>query len=575
MDAPLKTGSRVAVIGGGITGAAVAGALLHGARARGLAMEVIVYEAPPIAGARPPVLLSAECRSRLAALGCRVPLEWRVLCIDAVEVHAYWRGQRLPVPADSLWVGDSGTELVRRAISATAALAGARFVPRAVQRVDWSPPEARSDPPNAFLAVRAQGRVDRVAAAVLAAGPGGTLGDRFFPGFDGAPALAAVHARLRYALPARDSAVRLVLGPAPKVDALLLLPCGRSMHAVAYGARLSQTDFCQALMVACRDGQLRDGFELSGLRVAKVPFGAARRLSGARRLAVGPAACGHPLQLTLSEALSSCTRASAALLDAGEEAGALARRYVRDGVFDLVEDAVAAARATVWLQRARELAPEAFAHARDRDGAGGWSTGVLGLSSPTPRTLLGAARRAGLSRLWRSILLHPPPQSGGSSRPEPNLFFVVDDDDDTREALTCFIESRGGRVVAFSDELSLFAAAAQRPPAAILLDVVLSWVDGLRLCEGLKQHPATRNIRVVVISGLDRPHVRAKALEVGAAAFLPKPVDPPTLWAVLSQRPAAEAADVQPSSGPRTGGIARSGRCVRAATSDDRAKWMR
>jgi CheY-like chemotaxis protein len=59
--------------------------------------------------------------------------------------------------------------------------------------------------------------------------------------------------------------------------------------------------------------------------------------------------------------------------------------------------------------------------------------------------------------------------------------------------------------------------------------VVLHWVDGLRLCEGLKQHPLTRNTRVVVMSGLNRPHVRQRALAAGAEAFLPKPVEPERL----------------------------------------------
>ncbi|HEY0096130.1 MAG TPA: response regulator, partial [Archangium sp.] len=100
---------------------------------------------------------------------------------------------------------------------------------------------------------------------------------------------------------------------------------------------------------------------------------------------------------------------------------------------------------------------------------------------------------------------------------------------DAREALTALLESTGAKVVSFADELALFCAVARRPPTAILLDVVLHWVDGLRLCEGLKQHPLTRDTRVVVMSGMNRPHVRQRALDAGAEAFLPKPVDPERL----------------------------------------------
>jgi CheY-like chemotaxis protein len=102
----------------------------------------------------------------------------------------------------------------------------------------------------------------------------------------------------------------------------------------------------------------------------------------------------------------------------------------------------------------------------------------------------------------------------------------VDDDDVARESLQQLLENHGAEVVSFSSELALYSAVARRPPTAVLLDVVLRWVDGLRLCQGLKQHPLTRNTRVLVMSGLDLPHVRAAALEAGAEAFLPKPLDP-------------------------------------------------
>jgi CheY-like chemotaxis protein len=116
---------------------------------------------------------------------------------------------------------------------------------------------------------------------------------------------------------------------------------------------------------------------------------------------------------------------------------------------------------------------------------------------------------------------------------EPDLYYVVDDDEDARDALRQLLESQGARVVCFSDELALYSAVARRPPTAILLDVVLQWVDGLRLCEGLKQHPLTRGTRVVVMSGLNRPHVRERALRAGAEAFLPKPLRAEHLLQVL------------------------------------------
>jgi CheY-like chemotaxis protein len=268
---------------------------------------------------------------------------------------------------------------------------------------------------------------------------------------------------------------------------------------------------------------------------------------------VGAAAFGHPLQLGLSETLASCSRAAVALLDAGLEASALERRYVREGLGELLEDSAAGARALHWLRRAGRRAPQAFLTARNRGTSGGMgSGGILGLATPTPSALLSAARWAGIRETmasWVRTAVEPLPTTIPAL--EPDLYYIVDDDPDQREAMTQLLESTGARVVAFADELALFCAVARRPPTAILLDVVLHWVDGLRLCEGLKQHPLTRDTRVVVMSGLNRPHVRQRALDAGAEAFLPKPVDPerllrqlmgqfPSSAPIVQHRPATE-----------------------------------
>jgi CheY-like chemotaxis protein len=184
---------------------------------------------------------------------------------------------------------------------------------------------------------------------------------------------------------------------------------------------------------------------------------------------------------------------------------------------------------------------------------GVYSGGVLGLAAPTPLALLASARWAGLREVvgsWLRTTVEPVPMAMPTL--EPDLYYVVDDDPDAREAITQLLESTGATVVSFADELALFCAVARRPPTAIVLDVVLHWVDGLRLCEGLKQHPLTRNTRVVVMSGLNRPHVRQRALDAGAEAFLPKPVEPERLLRQLMGHglPAQSAASVRVSESP-------------------------
>jgi CheY-like chemotaxis protein len=297
-----------------------------------------------------------------------------------------------------------------------------------------------------------------------------------------------------------------------------------------------------------------------------VPSGAGRRLTARGRLAVGPAALGHPLQLGISETLAGCTRAAIALAEHAADAASLERRYAREGLEELLLEANEGAHAALWLARAGDRAARAIARAARRSPAAAspFTSGVLGLGAPSPKRLLSSARRAGLAaaagRALRWLLEPVPPVRLVA---EPDLYYVVDDDDQAREALTQLLESQGARVVAFSSELALYSAVARRPPTAVLLDVVLHWVDGLRLCQGLKQHPLTRRTRVFVMSGLDVPHVRAGALDAGAEAFLPKPVEPRRVLQLLADDRAlwlsggGEDGDARAPASPAEAGSAR------------------
>ncbi|MDQ3264268.1 MAG: response regulator [Myxococcota bacterium] len=563
MSSELAAGSKVAIIGGGIAGAAMACSVLQNARSRNRAVEVRLYQGGGEGRVSPPAVLTAECRSRLAGLGCRVPQEWRALELRGIEVIAQGQRSLLEAGAGTLWVVDrwaaglSGTQQVTRALTQVAVAQGVRLLERSVDRVEDQPTvpgvhQLGKNPGD--LVVRAGGGADRFHSVVLAGGASAGLRNNFFEGFQGAPTLPAVHARLRHGVFRTFGAqvARLILAPLPGVDALFLLPGQGSTYALAYGPTVSPADLCQAVMAAARDGLVTEGFELASLEMTRVPYGAGTRLTARGRLAVGAAAFGHPLQLGISDTLASCTRAAVALVEVGGTADALRRRYVGESLVELLEDANDGARAVGWLRKAGRRAPAALQRARDRARPGlPFSGGILGLPTPSPKGALSALRRAAfVESLVGLFLVAIDPLPASAVVPESDLYYVVDDDPDAREALSGFLESQGAQVVAFADELSLFAAVARRPPSAILLDVVLNWVDGLRLCEGLKQHPLTRATPVYVMSGLDRPHIKLRAREAGAEAFIPKPFDPARILAILrGMQPGVSA--VVPAPEPR------------------------
>ncbi|WP_028574652.1 two-component system response regulator [Desulfonatronovibrio hydrogenovorans] len=59
----------------------------------------------------------------------------------------------------------------------------------------------------------------------------------------------------------------------------------------------------------------------------------------------------------------------------------------------------------------------------------------------------------------------------------------------------------------------------------VLLDLVMEGMDGIEVCQKIKDNPATRDIPVIFISAVDDPKVKARGLEAGGVDFVSKPFD--------------------------------------------------
>jgi CheY-like chemotaxis protein len=123
----------------------------------------------------------------------------------------------------------------------------------------------------------------------------------------------------------------------------------------------------------------------------------------------------------------------------------------------------------------------------------------------------------------------PTSEESGEERDErrPKIA-VVDDDRNVREALADYLSTEGFDVIVAPNGLRLVSALQVDRPDAILLDVVMSWIDGVELCRALKRNPLFRDIPVVLISGHDRADLE-RAEDAGAVAYFRKPLDLPAL----------------------------------------------
>src|SRR5438067_8025209 len=98
---------------------------------------------------------------------------------------------------------------------------------------------------------------------------------------------------------------------------------------------------------------------------------------------------------------------------------------------------------------------------------------------------------------------------------------IADDDPERLKALVERLQSEGFSVLSAQDGLEALDRAREELPDAIILNLLLRRIDGLRVCEILKSNPATTNIPVLLMAGV---HVDAdegkRALAAGADRFL-------------------------------------------------------
>jgi twitching motility two-component system response regulator PilH len=114
------------------------------------------------------------------------------------------------------------------------------------------------------------------------------------------------------------------------------------------------------------------------------------------------------------------------------------------------------------------------------------------------------------------------------------LVLVIEDDPDQRRFLERMLGGAGWRVASAADGERGLAAAAEHRPDIIVLDILMPKLNGYQTCRALKADPLTRNTPVVIVTTKDQPADEFWAREVGADAFLAKPVEIGALTELLT-----------------------------------------
>jgi len=110
---------------------------------------------------------------------------------------------------------------------------------------------------------------------------------------------------------------------------------------------------------------------------------------------------------------------------------------------------------------------------------------------------------------------------------------VVDDEPQVVWVLQFSLEAEGYTTFAARDGLQAMTAIAEHHPQLMVLDIMMPTMDGWSVLEEMMQLPREERPRVIVVSALSNLRDRAKAAEMGADAFVPKPFNVDDLLGVM------------------------------------------
>jgi CheY-like chemotaxis protein len=96
---------------------------------------------------------------------------------------------------------------------------------------------------------------------------------------------------------------------------------------------------------------------------------------------------------------------------------------------------------------------------------------------------------------------------------------VADDHPDTNEVLCKLLRRRGYRTIsALSGEAALQMLDQERPDL-LILDVVMPGIGGMEVLNAVRSNPATKDLPVILFTGVDEADFQANARQQGASDY--------------------------------------------------------
>ena len=116
-----------------------------------------------------------------------------------------------------------------------------------------------------------------------------------------------------------------------------------------------------------------------------------------------------------------------------------------------------------------------------------------------------------------------------------NKLIVIVDDNPANLRIAKNVLSEKYTVATSPSAAKLFALLENNHPALILLDIDMPEMNGFEIIKVLKSKPETKDIPVIFLTGMSNSQDEEKGRTLGAADYITKPFDPPTLIACIEK----------------------------------------
>lgn len=106
---------------------------------------------------------------------------------------------------------------------------------------------------------------------------------------------------------------------------------------------------------------------------------------------------------------------------------------------------------------------------------------------------------------------------------------IIDDEEDIREILFYYLQKEGYQVMQASTGREGIEMAVAHKPDLVLLDVMMPEMDGIEVCQTLRENPKTKDVRICFLTARNEDYSQIAGLDAGADDYVSKPVKPKVL----------------------------------------------